>query len=70
MLANVILLCVEAYAAIGAIVAIAFLAFGLDQIDPSARGAYAFRPLLAPGAILIWPFLLWRWRRLSAEKAG
>ena len=32
---------------------------------PSARGAYAFRPLLVPGLILLWPLVLWRWWMLT-----
>ena len=50
-----------AYAVCGAGVAIGFLFIGLDRIDPAARGAYAFRPLLVPGLVLLWPLVLWRW---------
>ena len=46
---------------IGGIVAAAFLIIGIDRIDEDARGAYVFRPLLAPGILLIWPLVLWRW---------
>lgn len=52
----------------GAVVAVAFLGFGIDRIDPGSRGAYAFRPLLLPGILLIWPLVLWRWVRL--ERGG
>ncbi|MEO0821516.1 MAG: hypothetical protein AAF074_13945 [Pseudomonadota bacterium] len=45
----------------GAAVAAAFLAFGIDRVEPNARGAYAFRPLLVPGILLLWPLVLWRW---------
>ena len=65
MFAHKLLLALEIYAAIGTLAALAFLAVGLDRIDPSARGAFAFRPLLLPGAILLWPVVLWRWRTLS-----
>jgi len=44
-------------------VAVLFLAFGLDRVDPAARGAYAFRPLLLPGATLLWPYVIRRWAR-------
>jgi hypothetical protein len=47
----------------GSAVAVAFLAFGLDRIDPAARGSYTFRPLLVPGLILLWPLVLVIWRR-------
>ncbi|MEM7496889.1 MAG: hypothetical protein AAF371_02710 [Pseudomonadota bacterium] len=52
----------EAYLMLGAIVAAAFLVLGLDRVEPNARGAYAFRALLVPGLMLIWPIVLWRWR--------
>ena len=50
---------------LGLAVAIAFLAFGIDRIDPNARGAYAFRPLLVPGIIVLWPLVVWRWFQLE-----
>lgn len=56
-----------AYAALGAVVALAFLTVGIERIDPAARGAYAFRPLLLPGLILLWPLVLWRWRRSERD---
>ena len=51
------------YCMIGAGVAALFLVFGIDRIDEDARGAYAFRPLLIPAVLLIWPLILWRWLR-------
>lgn len=59
----------QAYGAAGAAVAVAFLAFGLSRVAPSARGAYAFRPLLVPGLVLLWPLVLWRWWRLARGPA-
>ena len=50
-----------AYGAAGAALAIAFLLWGIDRVDPSARGAYAFRPLLIPGLVLLWPLVAARW---------
>jgi hypothetical protein len=55
------------YGAVGALVALAFLVSGLDRIMPAARGAYAFRPLLVPGLVLLWPVVVWRWRALARE---
>ena len=52
---------------LGAVVAAAFLLFGIDRIDGDARGAYAFRPLLVPGILLIWPLVLLRWYRLETD---
>ena len=67
MFAQNLLTGMEIYAAIGVFAAAAFLFIGLDRIDPSARGAYAFRPLVIPGAIILWPLVLWRWFRLAKE---
>jgi hypothetical protein len=53
------------YGVVGLAVAASFLVFGLDRIDASARGSYAFRPLLVPGLVLLWPLVIARWRRLS-----
>jgi hypothetical protein len=52
---------IEIYGLIGCVFAALFLVFGLDRVDHQARGAYAFRPLLAPGLVLLWPLALWRW---------
>jgi hypothetical protein len=52
---------------LGLVVAIAFLSFGIDRVDPAARGAYAVRPLLVPGIVLLWPLVIVRWRALLAE---
>lgn len=56
---------VKIYAAIGGVVAIAFLVFGIDRIDHAAHGSYVFRPLLAPGLVMLWPLVIWRWRALE-----
>jgi hypothetical protein len=53
------------YVWIGMAVALLFVAFGLDRVDPAARGAYAFRPLLLPGATLLWPYVIRRWARVG-----
>lgn len=55
----------QGYAAAGLVVALAFLAFGLARIDPGARGAYGFRPLLVPGLVLLWPLVLLRWAAMA-----
>ncbi len=57
---------VKAYLATGAVVALAFLALGMRS-DPAARGAYAFRLLILPGLILLWPLVIWRWAATSRE---
>jgi hypothetical protein len=65
MAAAIIVDCVTAWLAIGAVVGVAFLFLGIDQVDRAARGAYAFRPLLLPGLALLWPFVLLRWYALA-----
>jgi hypothetical protein len=30
----------------------------VGRIDPAARGAYGFRLLLLPGAVLLWPLVI------------
>jgi len=59
--AEAILAMVRIWAWIGAAVAAVFLTVGMDRVDPNARGAYVFRPLLIPAILLIWPLVLWRW---------
>jgi hypothetical protein len=54
---------VTIWLAIGVVVGVAFLFLGIDRIDPAARGSYAFRPLLLPGLVLLWPFVALRWWR-------
>jgi hypothetical protein len=64
--AAIIVACAQAYAAVGGAVALAYLCFGLDRREPSARNAYAFRALIAPGLVLLWPLVLARWSGLPA----
>jgi len=63
--AELILMAVKIWGGIGAVVALGFLTFGMDQIDEDARDAYVFRPLIVPGVLLIWPLVLWRWGVLA-----
>ncbi|WP_431305599.1 hypothetical protein [Sediminicoccus sp. BL-A-41-H5] len=59
--ARVLLGLLADYGAGGLAVAVAFLAGAIERAAPAARGAHAFRPLLLPGLILLWPLVLWRW---------
>lgn len=54
----------------GLAVAVAFLAFGIERVDPGARGSWAFRALLLPGIVLIWPIVLWRWAAIHRHGRG
>ena len=67
-LAEVLISAAAGYAAAGLAVGTTFLAFGLDRVDPAARGAHAFRPLILLGLALLWPLVLWRW--VNARGAG
>jgi hypothetical protein len=52
------------YAAAGLLFALPFLAWGLPRIDTAARGtSLAFRLIILPGAIALWPVLLRQWLR-------
>jgi hypothetical protein len=60
--AHIILWSLAAYALAGLLFAIPFLARGLSRIDPAAHGAHwAFRLLITPGVIALWPILALRW---------
>ncbi|HEX3994985.1 MAG TPA: hypothetical protein VHX39_27735 [Acetobacteraceae bacterium] len=65
MAAAIIVDCATAWLAIGVLVGVAFLFLGIDRVDNAARGAYAFRPLLLPGLVLLWPFVALRWYLLA-----
>jgi len=56
------------YAVIGALVAVPFLTFGIDRIDPGSSGAYAVRALLFPGVIALWPVVATRWAILERRR--
>ena len=64
-LAEFIIGFVEIWGAVGALTCVLFLFIGIDRVDPAAHDAYAFRPLLIPGIVVIWPLVLWRWWSLE-----
>jgi hypothetical protein len=58
------LLALATYIAIGAILAVPFLIFGVGRVDPAAKGApFLFRVLVIPGVVALWPLMLRRWLR-------
>ena len=62
--AQALVLVVLAYAGIGLVFAVLFLALGLARVDPVARGAsFGLRLLLLPGCAALWPLLALRWAR-------
>lgn len=69
-IAEAIVMAIQAWGIMGAIISAVFLTVGIDRVDEDARGAYIFRPLLIPGVMLIWPLVLWRWWRIESQRAG
>jgi hypothetical protein len=67
-MAAVIVQGVTIYLAVGVVFGVAFLFVGIGRVDPAARGAFAFRPLLLPGLTLLWPFVAVRWWSLSRAR--
>lgn len=52
------------YAAAGLLFALPFLACRLHRIDSATRGAgFAFRLILLPATVALWPVLLRQWLR-------
>ncbi|WP_299283071.1 hypothetical protein [uncultured Tateyamaria sp.] len=68
--AQALVMGMQTWGIIGALVALLFITIGIDRIDEDARGAYIFRPLLIPGVLLIWPIVLWRWWQIETERAA
>ena len=66
--AEAVFLVGQTWCLIGGVVSFLFLVLGLDRIDSSSHGSYAFRLLLIPGIILLWPIVLWRWFSLERER--
>ena len=52
----------EAYAAIGLLFAVAFLAAGISRVDPLSKDSgIGFRLIILPGVAALWPLMLKRW---------
>jgi len=74
----------QLYMAVGFVFAVAFVLFGVQRIDPAARGGtWGFRLMILPGAAALWPLMLRRWalglpppeertahRRAAADRPG
>lgn len=70
VVAELVVRLAQGYGVVGLMVCAVFLIVGIDRVDPGARGAYAFRILLVPGIVLLWPLVLLRWRALERARAG
>lgn len=54
---------IVAYAVLGAGFATVVQGRGLPKFDPGTQGtSVAFRLILLPGMIALWPLLVWRWK--------
>ena len=50
------------YGACGLAFGAAFVASGVGRVDAAARGApLAFRLVILPGVVALWPVLAWQW---------
>ena len=54
------------YAAIGAAVALAFVAFGVTRVQTAGMTLGA-RILILPGAAALWPYVLFRWLKADTR---
>jgi hypothetical protein len=65
---GVIWLCLELYAAVGVVTALAFVSVGVTQVLPHpmpiSPGARIF---IAPGAAALWPYIVIRWLRARSH---
>ncbi len=51
-----------AYCAVGLLFGLAFVSVGVARFDHAARGtSVAFRALIIPGSVALWPLLLVKW---------
>jgi hypothetical protein len=56
------------YAALGLLFGVAFVARGIERIDPGAHGSgWGFRLIVLPAVVAFWPLLLSRWVRGAAR---
>ena len=57
-----------AYTAAGLVVGLVFVTLGVPRIDPATRGtSAAFRLLILPGTVALWPVLAAKWARHKGE---
>lgn len=68
-IAQLILLTIAAYLAVGVLVGVPFILRGVSRLDPAAAAApWTFRALIIPGAVALWPIVL-SWRFSAARTA-
>ena len=60
--ADLLLFAVGGYLLAGFLFGVAFVTRGVSRIDPAARGtSAAFRLLILPGSVVLWPLLAGKW---------
>jgi hypothetical protein len=63
-IAEVILWACAAYLAVGLAIGTAFIWRGVDHVDAAAAGTtWAFRLVILPGAVALWPVIIRLWLR-------
>lgn len=66
--AELVLLFAGGYLAAGFVFGLAFVTVGVARLDPAARGTTAaFRLLILPGSVALWPALAAKWVRHRGE---
>jgi hypothetical protein len=66
--AMTVLYAAAAYAALGLLVAIAFVSIGVTRVlEPPRPVTLAGRLLIIPGSIVLWPYVLMQWLRAGAR---
>jgi hypothetical protein len=59
------------YVACGLAFGAAFVTWGVTTVDAAARGApLAFRLIILPGVVALWPVLALRWARAMRKGEG
>ena len=66
--ARIVIEILQYYGYVGLAVAAAFLLYVIERVDPRARRTYAFRPLLIPGCIVLWPLVIARWVAVERQR--
>jgi hypothetical protein len=66
--AELVLLVAGGYLLAGFLFGLAFVTLGVTRIDPAARGtSAAFRLLILPGSLALWPLLATKWAGHNGE---
>ncbi len=59
------------WAALGVLTWLAFAFVGGPRAVPGVKGSsIAFRLMILPGVVLLWPLVLWRWAVWAREPAS